>query len=139
MTVVVDASVLVAALVDSGPEGQWAESAVTEGMLAGPELALAECSNILRRLERAGDITRLEANCAQRDLMGLDIELFPYSPFARRVWTLRSNLTSYDAWYVAVAEALGCPLITLDRKLARAAGPACEIIVPVKPGRTVAD
>lgn len=137
MTVVVDASVLVAALADSGPEGKWAESAVAEGILAGPELALAEGSNILRRLERAGYISRLEANCAQRDLMGLNIELFPYSPFARRVWTLRSNLTSYDAWYVAVAEALACPLITLDRKLARAAGPVCEIIVPDEPGRTI--
>ena len=49
--------------------------------------------------------------------MRLDIELFPFAPFADRVWALRSNLTSYDAWYVALAEAFGCPLVTLDQKL----------------------
>ena len=121
---------LVAALVDSGREGKWAESAVAEGPLASPELALAEASNILRRLEQAGEISRLEANSAQRDLLRLDMDLFPFAPFADRVWALRSNLTSYDAWYVALAEVLDCPLVTIDRKLSRASGPQCEIIVP---------
>ena len=130
MTVVVDASVLVAAMVDSGREGTWAESALAEGALAGPQLALAEATNILRRLERIGDISRLEANSAQSDLLRFDIELFPFAPFGDRVWALRSNLSSYDAWYVALAEALGCPLVTLDRKLSRAPGPTCDIIVP---------
>lgn len=130
MTVVVDASVLVAALVDSGREGVWAESAMGEGSLASPELALAEVSNILRRLERIRELSRLEANSAQRDLLRLDLELFPFAPFADRVWALRRNLTSYDAWYVALAEALDCPLVTLDRRLSRPSGPVCEIITP---------
>ncbi len=130
MTVVVDASVLVAALIDSGREGAWAESTVAGNSLAGPELALAEASNILRRLERAREISRLEANSAHGDLLRLDIELFPFAPFADRVWALRSNLTSYDAWYVALAEAFGCPLVTLDQKLSRATGPTCDIITP---------
>ncbi|MDE0435028.1 MAG: type II toxin-antitoxin system VapC family toxin [Bryobacterales bacterium] len=130
MTVVVDASVLVAALVDSGKEGKWAESAVTEGYPAGPELVLAEASNILRRLEQSGKISRLEANIAHGDLLRLDLELFPFAPFADRVWALRHNLTSYDAWYVALAEALDCPLVTLDRKLGQSSGPRCKIIVP---------
>ncbi len=130
MTVVVDASVLVAALVDSGREGVWAESAMGEGSLASPELALAEVSNILRRLERIRELSRLEANSAQRDLLRLDLDLFPFAPFADRVWALRRNLTSYDAWYVALAEALDCPLVTLDRRLSRASGPVCEIISP---------
>ena len=47
-----------------------------------------------------------------------------------RVWALRTNMTSYDAWYVALAEALGCRLVTLDRKLGRADGPTCEIVLP---------
>lgn len=134
MTVVVDASVLVAALVDSGREGVWAESAMGEGSLASPELALAEVSNILRRLERIRELSRLEANSAQRDLLRLDLELFPFAPFADRVWALRRNLTSYDAWYVALAEALDCPLVTLDRRLSRASGPVCEIITPPRLG-----
>ena len=130
MTAVIDASVLVAALVDSGHEGEWAESILAEDPLASPELALAEASNILRRLERAEHISRMEATSAHGDLLQIDLELFPFSPFAARVWALRDNLTSYDAWYVALAEALDCPLITLDRKLSRASGPTCEVIAP---------
>ena len=130
MTVVADASVLVAVLVDSGREGKWSEDAVAERSLAGPELALAEASNILRRLEQAHNISRLEANSAHRDLLRLDLELFPFAPFADRVWALRNNLSSYDAWYVALAEVLNCPLVTIDRKLSRASGPQCEILVP---------
>ena len=132
MTTVVDASVLVAALVDSGHEGMWAESLLAEGGLAGPELALAEASNILRRLERSDQISRIEATTAHGDLLKLDMELFPFAPFAARVWALRGNLTSYDAWYVALAETLDCPLVTLDRRLSRATGPNCEIIAPAR-------
>ena len=58
------------------------------------------------------------------------IVLFPFAPFAARIWALRNNLTCYDAWYVALAEALDCPLVTLDGRLARAAGPECRIVVP---------
>lgn len=127
-----DGFVLVTALVDSGREGKWAESVVAEGLLASPELALAEASNILRRLERTGQISRTVAESAHGDLLQLDVELFPFAPFAERIWGLRDNLTSYDAWYVAVAEALDCPLVTLDRKLSRAPGPTCEIITPTR-------
>ena len=130
MTVVADASVLVAALVDSGHEGEWAESALGAGHLAGPELVLAEATNVLRRLERAGEVSGLEASASQRSLLQLDVELYPFAPFAERVWALRGNLTSYDAWYVALAETLDCPLFTLDRRLSRASGPRCAIRVP---------
>ena len=130
MIAVVDASVLVAALVDSGRAGEWAESALAEGELAAPELVQVEVCNILRRLQLAGELSRLEANGAQGDLLNLEMELFPFLPFAGRVWALRDNLTCYDAWYVAVAEALDCPLLTLDRRLCRATGPRCKFAVP---------
>ncbi len=130
MTIVVDASVIVAALVDSGREGQWAEMTMAQESLAAPELALVEASNILRRLERADEVSSLEATLSHRDLLQLDLDLVPFAPFAGRVWELRNNLTSYDAWYVALAEALDCPLATLDTRLARAPGPECTIIVP---------
>ncbi|HDY82577.1 MAG TPA: PIN domain-containing protein [Halieaceae bacterium] len=125
MTVVVDASVLVSALVDTGSEGVWAESLVADETLVAPELVMVETINILRRLELAGEVLSLEAELSQRDLMRLDIQLFPFSPFANRIWALRNNITSYDAWYVALAEALGCPLATLDQKLVRATGANC--------------
>ena len=124
---------MIAVLIDSGKTGTWAEATVSDAPLAGPELVLAETGNILRRLERAGEISRLEATSAYRDLLRLDLTLFPFAPFAGRIWDLRSNLTSYDAWYVAVAEALGCRLVTLDARLGRATGPKCEIIVPPGP------
>ena len=133
MNAVVDAAAAVAALVDSGPHGEWAESVVAANALAAPEPVLAESTNILLRLEQAETISRIEANGAQADLLGMDIELFPFAPFARRVWELRSNLTSYDAWYAALAEALDCPLLTLDRKLSRAPGPRCAFVVPARP------
>lgn len=99
MTVVVDSSVLVSALVDLGRAGQWAEAAIAEGSLIAPELALVEASNILRRLEIAGEVARLEATSAHRDLLQLDIALFPFAPFAERVWALRSNLvTMLGTW-----------------------------------------
>ncbi len=130
MTQVVDASVLVAALVDAESDGPWAEASIRRGGLIAPELMLVEASNILRRLERAALISRIEANGAHGDLLRLDIELFPFAPFAERVWALRGNLTCYDAWYVALAEAFECPLLTLDGKLSRASGPMCEFLVP---------
>ena len=131
MTTVVDASVVVAALADSGPEGSWAESMIAEGSLIGPELVLVEACNVLRRLELSGQLSIPEASAAHVSLIRLDIELFPFAPFSDRVWALRSNLTSYDAWYVAMAEYFDCPLVTLDWKLSRASGLRCEVVTPV--------
>ncbi len=97
MSIVINSSVVVAALVDSGPHGDWAEEALASGMLVAPGWVRAEATNIFRRLERAKLITTPEANAAQDDLMQLDVELFPFEPFASRIWELRHNVTSYDA------------------------------------------
>ena len=130
MSAVADASLLVAALIDSGPHGEWAEGVIAAGALHAPELARVEATNILRRLERQKKITTPEANAAYEDLMQLNMELFSFDPFADRIWELRHTITSYDAWYVAVAEALNLPLATLDARLSRAKGPACDFLMP---------
>jgi len=122
--------VLVAALVDTGADGVWAETILAGGPLYAPELARAEATNIFRRLERAKLITTPEANAARSDLMLLDIDLFPFEPFADRIWELRHNVTSYDAWYVALAEALKLPLATLDEPLSKSNGVSCEFLTP---------
>jgi predicted nucleic acid-binding protein len=127
---VIDSSVVVAALVDSGPHGAWAEDVLAEGSLQAPELVLAEATNIFRRLERAKLITTPEANAAHDDLMQLDIDLFPFEPFAARIWELRHNVTGYDAWYVAIAEALKLPLATLDEPLSKSSGVNCRFLMP---------
>jgi predicted nucleic acid-binding protein len=130
VSVVVDSSVLVAALVDSESRGTWAEDVLANGPLHAPELARAEATNILRRLEIAKQITKSEANSAYEDLMQLELELFAFDLFAERIWELRHNVTSYDAWYVAVAEALKLPLATLDERLSRSKGPTCKFLTP---------
>ncbi len=91
---------------------------------------MAETSNILRRMERSGRISTVEATASHRDMLRLDIALFSFDPYAERVWALRANVTSYDAWYVALAEALDYPIVTLDRRLSRATGPRCDFITP---------
>jgi predicted nucleic acid-binding protein len=130
LSIVIDSSVVVAALVDSGPHGDWAEEVLAGATLLAPDLVYAEATNIFRRLERAKLITTPEANAAQDDLMQLDIELFPFEPFAGRIWELRHNVTSYDAWYVAIAEALELPLATLDEPLSKSNGVTCKFLTP---------
>ncbi|HEX5462460.1 MAG TPA: type II toxin-antitoxin system VapC family toxin [Steroidobacteraceae bacterium] len=130
MSVVVDSSVIVAALIDTGPDGVWAEEVIDDQVLYAPELVRVEATNVLRRLERAERITTADANGAQEDLTQLEIELFPFEPFSDRIWKLRHTVTSYDAWYVAVAEGLGYPLATLDGRLARTVGPKCKFLTP---------
>ena len=130
MSIVVDATVLVAVTTDAGKEGLWAEQLLGETDIVAPHLVLVEATNVLRRLEASKHLTTLEAAAAQRDLLQLEIALVPFEPFADRVWELRRNVTSYDAWYVAVAEAFEIPLATLDRRLSRAVGPTCRFMIP---------
>ena len=130
MTLVVDASMVTAALVSRGPDGRWAEALLLEEQLAAPHLLLAEVANILRRAARAEHLSADHAALAHRDLLQLRVELFPYAPFAERVWELPDNVTAYDAWYVAVAELLQAPLATFDERLIAATGPRCEFSTP---------
>ncbi len=130
MTVVVDASVVVAALVERGEVGDWAESVLLAGPLAAPHLMPVEAASILRRAVLAGDLPAEVASLAHRDLLLLRVELFPYEPLGERVWELRPDVTAHDAWYVALAEQLAAPLATADRTLSRARGPRCEFVLP---------
>jgi predicted nucleic acid-binding protein len=130
MTLVIDASVVVGALIDDGQDGAWAEQLLASGDLAAPHLMPAEATNILRIAAIRGDISRDSASLAHADLLALPVELFSYEPFAFRVWELRNSVTTYDAWYVALAESIAAPLATLDLRLARAPGPRCDFMTP---------
>lgn len=136
MTLVVDSSVLVAALIDNGTVGAWAEALLVSGPLAAPHLMTVEVANVLRRAALAGDISSDVASLAHEDLITLPVELFPYSSCAARVWELRSSITAYDAWYVALAETLGARLATLDARLSRAKGTRCEFELPPASGHS---
>ena len=130
MTVVVDASAVAAALVDQDAGGSWAERELVGDDLAAPHLMPVEVGNILRRAVLSRHLSPDTATLAHGDLLRLRVQLFPYEPSAERVWQLRGDLSAYDAWYVALAEALDAPLVTLDRRMARARGPRCAFRLP---------
>jgi predicted nucleic acid-binding protein len=130
MTLVVDSGLMAAALVDSGPDGIWADHLLATDDLAAPHLMPAEVANVLRRATMSGEISADTASMAYADLLSLRVELFSYEPFANRVWELRDNVTAYDGWYVALAESLGARLATLDLRLSRATGPRCGFATP---------
>lgn len=130
MTLVLDSSLVVAALVDSGQVGTWADHVLATDDLAAPHLMPVEVANVLRRAAAAGEITADTAALAHADLLSLRVELFAYEPFAARVWELRANVTAYDGWYVALAESLGAKLATLDLRLVKATGPRCDFTSP---------
>lgn len=131
MTLVVDASAIVALLVDDGPAGRGCETRIEAAeALAAPALMPFEVGNVLRRQEVRGAIEPAYAALALADLGRLSVELVPFAALGRRAWELRDNLTVYDASYVALAELLGAPLLTLDQRILRSAGASCEVVVP---------
>jgi len=130
MNLVVDASVVVSALIDSGPDGNWAEEILVHGNLCAPQLMPIEVANILGRAALAGNISQDSASLAHQALLSLRCELFDYEVLAERVWALRANVTAYDACHIALAETLGADLATLDRALSRASGPNCGFLLP---------
>lgn len=127
MTIIIDASVVLAALTSRGPVGEWAEQQLIAGdHLAAPEHLYVEVANVLRRAELARQLDPTAAALAFNDLRHMPIQTVPFAPLAERVWALRANLTAYDAAYVAAAEGLDAPLATLDMKLVNAPGPTCK-------------
>ena len=125
---VVDASALVD-LLTNGP----AANAVRE-RLAAPDLTFyapdfidVEVLNVLRRGLLSRKFSLPAAEAAIDWYPRLPIFRLAVSPFFRRIWSLRDNITAYDAAYVAVAEAYRLPLITLDARLAKAAPPTIRV------------
>jgi predicted nucleic acid-binding protein len=130
VTVVVDSSAVAAAFLDGGSDGRWAREQLARTALAAPPHMLVEASDVLRRATLSGLVGRDVAALAHEDLFQLSVVVFPFEPLASRVWELHPSVTAYDAGYVALAEVLDVPLVTLDRRLARASGPECEFLLP---------
>ena len=130
VSAVCDASAVVALLLDSGPDGRWVTETLSGASLLAPSLVMFESSNIIRRHELAGLVSADQAAQAHADLLDLAIEQWPYELLGSRVWELRTNLSSYDASYVAVAELSNTPLVTLDRRISRAPNLRCTVATP---------
>jgi len=95
--------------------------------LQAPDLIDLEVAQVLRRYAAAGQITADRGRNALANFTELPIRRYPHGMLLYRIWSLRKNLTAYDAAYVALAEALDAPLLTRDQRLATAAGHRARI------------
>jgi predicted nucleic acid-binding protein len=96
---------------------------------AAPALIDAEVLGVIRRAHLAGQLDATAADQAVADLREWPGDRYRHQPLLERAWELRAGVRSWDALYVALAEALGAPLLTMDRRLASATGPRCPIEV----------
>lgn len=101
--------------------------------LHAPHLLDLEVAQVLRRYERAGELTARRGEEALEDLTAFRIERYPHHLFLPRIWALRTNATAYDACYLALAEALNAPLVTRDRRLGGVTGHGARVEVLGRP------
>jgi predicted nucleic acid-binding protein len=121
--IVVDASALVEVLLQTPAAKSVARHLFAPGQtLHAPHLLDVEIAQVIRRYAARGEIDGARGQVALADLADLRVQRYPHGLLLTRVWSLRSNLTAYDAVYVALAEALDAVLLTRDRRLAGAAG-----------------
>jgi predicted nucleic acid-binding protein len=119
---VVDSSAMLNALAAADAPSGLLERLADDGDLHVPHLIDTEVLHALRRMTIGGDITEDRAADARSDFAEFPLMRYPHEPLSDRVWELRDNLTAYDATFVALAEALGAPLVTCDGRLAAAPG-----------------
>lgn len=125
---VVDASVVVDLLV-AHPRATAVRAALDGIDGVAPTLLDAEVLHAITRYVRRGEMSDDRAQQALKFLIDADIDRFPIAPLVVDAWALRHNVSSYDAFYIALARSLGCPLVTCDRALARAPGLGITVTV----------
>jgi predicted nucleic acid-binding protein len=118
---VVDASALVELLL-RGERAAAVAQAVRGSQMTAPDVVSPEVLSVLRRMERTGEVRPERAGQAVADLLDAPVRRFATLPLFPVVWELRGSVSAYDACYVALARALGCPLVTGDLRLTRAPG-----------------
>lgn len=114
--IVVDASAMVEALVGRDADAELLDALASD--IDAPHLLDGEVQSVLRGLVVGGKLKLGGAVQARQDYFGLAITRHETAPLAERIWDLRHQFTSYDASYLALAEALQAPLLTCDAKLA---------------------
>jgi predicted nucleic acid-binding protein len=129
--IVLDASAVVDILVGSGPIAENIRERIEEPgqSLHVPHLIDLEVLHTLRRHTLRGTISQRRSAEALEDLTNIAFERYPHAQLLERIWELKENLIPYDAAYVALAEALDAPLVTLDARLARAPGISATVEV----------
>jgi predicted nucleic acid-binding protein len=126
--IVLDASALLEILLRTKRADTLMERAFESSeRIHAPHLLDIEVTQVLHRLVHRKEITSVRAEQALDDFSQLIIERHVHQSLVHRIWQLRDSLTAYDGAYVALAEALGAPLLTCDAKLAGAHGPHATI------------
>ena len=124
---VADASVLTAFYASDDPRRGAVSARLASGdALFAPAHVDAEVVSALRGLARVNARMARAVPAALAHLAGFPIRRMPLPPLLDRMWQLRSNVTPYDAAYIALAERLAGPLITCDAKLAGASRVRCS-------------
>ncbi len=123
--IVVDASALVKALLHDGE----VRPRLSSEELHAPDLLDLEVVSTVRGLVLGRELREPLARRTLFELAGLALTRHSAAPLVPRIWELRSNLTAYDACYVALAERLDCALVTADARIARAPGLRCAVDV----------
>ena len=138
MIVVLDASAVVE-LVLATMSGARIRRRLSDPRISmhGPELVDLEVLNVLRRYVNANLITMDRATQAVRTLEDLDLRRHRHGLMLRRIWSWRSNLSAYDAAYVALAEILNGHLLTTDARLAGAPNLPVPVEVFADDGETL--
>lgn len=132
--IVVDASALANAFTDDVPVGIHSRAELArDAHWAGPEHLVVEVFSAVRGRWLGQRISADRAADALSALVSATIDLVPSAPLLARKWELRSNVTGYDAAYVAAAETFGCVLVTADARLARVPGLLCEVRLALPP------
>lgn len=126
--IVVDASAVVALLTDSGGWGEFVGSLYARHEIAYPSLMPYEVASALRRLAASRKVDEPLAFRSLRSVTAVHGQVFEFEELGDRIWQLRSNISVYDAAYVALAELLDVPLLTLDARLQAAPGPRCRFV-----------
>lgn len=128
--IVLDASAVVEWLLRLPRSGQVEERLSRQDQsLHAPHIIDVEVAQVLRRLAARGTVSAGRGRQALEDLADLDLVRHPHDVLLPMIWRLRDNMTAYDGAYVALAEALDAPLLTLDARLATAPGHAARIEV----------
>ncbi|MDH6132308.1 putative nucleic acid-binding protein [Kitasatospora sp. MAA4] len=128
--IVVDCSALVHALTDHGPAGSAVRKRLSAATaLAAPGLLDYEIVSAVFGMVRGGKLAEREAAKAVADYQALAVTRHETLALWRRVRELNHNISAYDAQYVALAEALGAPLITSDARIGRSGAAKCDIEV----------
>jgi predicted nucleic acid-binding protein len=126
---VVDASCLYEAVADTAQAERIRGRLAADTDHAAPHIVDAEVLGVIRRHHLAGALDGTAARQAVEDLADWPGERYGHRPLLIRAWELRATVRSWDALYVALAEALGATLLTTDARLASAHGPECAVEV----------